>query len=420
MNLLFLTQYYPPETGAAQNRISDLARRLAAWGHNVTVLTALPSYPKGEIFEGYRGKLAFEENIDGVRVLRVWTYTTKSKGFVRRLMNYFSFVLGSILVGAAKSGPQDILIVESPPLFLGLSGLLLSKLRHSKMVFNVSDLWPESAVSLGMLRSKLLIRLATALEEFIYRRSDLITGQTQGIVDNISIRMPAIPVALITNGVDVDTFSIDLNAARARIRRDLGMEGEFVVGYAGLHGLAQGLDTVLQAADRLRGQENILFAFFGDGPEKIRLTEVAREKALANVRFYPPQPKANMPSIMAAFDASIVPLKRLDLFRGALPCKLFESMAAAVPVIVSIEGEARALVEQAGAGICVRAEDAVQMADAILKLRRNPALRISLGNSGRKYVMGNYSRGTIAKRFDRLLSNLGVTSSTREVEVTTC
>jgi glycosyltransferase involved in cell wall biosynthesis len=420
MNLLFLTQYYPPETGAAQNRISDLARRLATWGHNVTVLTALPSYPKGEIFEGYRGKLVLDETIDGIRVLRVWTYTTKSKSFVRRLLNYFSFVLGSILVGVAKSGPQDVLIVESPPLFLGLSGLLLSKLRHSKMVFNVSDLWPESAVSLGILRSKLLVGIATALEEFIYRRSDLITGQTQGIVDKISARTPAIPVALVTNGVDIGTFSIDLNAARERIRRDLGMERAFVVGYAGLHGLAQGLETLLQAADRLRGQENIQFVFFGDGPEKTRLTELAREKALANVRFYPPEPKVNMPSIMAAFDASIVPLKRLDLFRGALPCKLFESMAAAVPVIVSIEGEARALVEQAGAGICVPPEDGAQMAEAILKLRSNPALRISLGQSARKYVIGNYNRETIAKRFDHLLSNLGVPSSTREIEVTAC
>lgn len=420
MNLLFLTQYYPPETGAAQNRISDLAGRLAAWGHNVTILTALPSYPKGKIFEGYRGKLVLEENTDGVRLLRVWTYTTKSGRFLPRLMNYFSFVLGSILVGVAKSGPQDILIVESPPLFLGLSGLLLSKLRRSKMVFNVSDLWPESVVSLGMLRSKLLVRIATALEEFIYRRSDLITGQTQGIVDKISARMPAIPVALVTNGVDVNTFSIDLNVARDRIRRDLGVEGAFVVGYAGLHGMAQGLDTLLQAADRLRGQENIQFVFFGDGPEKIRLTELAKEKALANVRFYPPQPKVNMPSIMAAFDASIVPLKRLDLFRGALPCKLFESMAAAVPVIVSIEGEARALVERAGAGICVPPEDAAQMAEAILQLRRDPTSRISFGQNARRYVIGNYSRRSIAKGFDQLLSNLGVSSSTREIEVTTC
>jgi hypothetical protein len=144
MRLLFLTQYYPPETGAAQNRISDLGRRLSAWGRAVTVVTSLPNYPKGKIYEGYRGKLFLEENVNAVRVLHIWTYATKSKGFLRRLINYFSFVLGLILIGIAKAGPQDIITVESPPLFLGLSGLLLSKLRRAKLVFNVSDLWPKA------------------------------------------------------------------------------------------------------------------------------------------------------------------------------------------------------------------------------------------------------------------------------------
>jgi glycosyltransferase involved in cell wall biosynthesis len=255
--------------------------------------------------------------------------------------------------------------------------------------------------SLGMLHSKLLIRVATALEEFIYRRSDLITGQTQGIVENIRSRIPTVPAALMTNGADVEAFSVDLNGARERVRRDLGLENAFVVGYAGLHGLAQGLETLLEAAERLRQQKDIHFVLFGDGPEKPKLTEMVRKQKLNNVHLHPAQPKSNMPGIMAAFDASIVPLKRLELFRGALPCKLFESMAAAVPVILSIDGEARALVEEAVAGICVPPEDAEEMAEAVLRLRRDPALRTSLGQNARRYVMSKYDRNknTNCERF---------------------
>src|SRR5262249_23288068 len=154
---------------------------------------------------------------DAIRVLHIWTYVTKSRSFLGRLINYFSFALGSVLIAIAKTGPQDVITVESPPLFLGLSGLLLSKLRGAKLVFNVSDLWPESAVALGMIQSRLLVRVASVIEEFIYRRSDLITGQTQGIVQSIRSRIPTVPIALITNGVDVDAFSVDLNVDRERV-----------------------------------------------------------------------------------------------------------------------------------------------------------------------------------------------------------
>ena len=216
MRILFLTQYYPPEIGAAQNRLSDLAKRLKNKGHDVTVLTALPSYPRGEIYEGYRGRFRMTEDHDGIRVVRTWVYATKKKNFVPRIFNYLSFAVLSLIVGSVTAGKVDVIIVESPPLFLGFSGYFLSKLKHAKFVLNVSDLWPESAVVLNVLRNRRLIRWTTRGEEWLYSQASLVTGQTQGIVDSIRRRCANKPVHLLTNGVSPEFLE---RVAQARFSR---------------------------------------------------------------------------------------------------------------------------------------------------------------------------------------------------------
>ena len=232
-----------------------------------------------------------EEQDENIRIIRTWIYATKHKDFMRRLMNYFSFVVSSLLVGMWKIGRQDIVIVESPPLFLGLSALLLSWFKGAKLVSNISDLWPESAVAMGVLRNKAVIALAEWLEAFLYRRSHLITGQTQGIVSSIQSRFPEKRIALITNGANVDLFVPDSQLKQGMLlRKEFGLEGKFIVGYAGLHGLAQGLETILQAAQLLSRYQDISFIFFGDGPEKEQLIQMADQARLTNVHFYPPQP----------------------------------------------------------------------------------------------------------------------------------
>jgi glycosyltransferase involved in cell wall biosynthesis len=403
VRLLILTQYYPPETGAPQNRLSDLAQRLHQAGHQVTVLTALPNYPRGEIFENYRGRLLMEESRSGIRIVRTWIYATPRKGFVRRLLNYFSFVFSSFVLGVWKAGSPEIVIVESPPLFLGLSAWLLAFFKNARLVFNVSDLWPDSAVAMGILHNPWLIRLSKWLEEFLYRRSFLITGQTQGIVDNIQSRFPDKRVALITNGVDIKRFMHAAGDRKSEIKNEFALTDKFVVGYAGLHGLAQGLESVIQAAGLLATEKDIVFAFFGDGPEKEKLVQLVNHLGLQNFRFYPSQMTERMPAIIGSFDIALVPLRRLELFKGALPSKMFEAMAAAVPIVVSIDGEARALVERARAGLFVEAEDSKAMAGAILELYRDRERLTTLGLNGRQYVIEHYDRQKIAERFERLL-----------------
>lgn len=404
MNILILTQYYPPEPGAPQNRLSDLAMRLHRRGHRVTVLTALPNYPRQEIFPEYRGRLTMEETVDGIRIIRTWIYCSKKPTFFRRLLNYWSFALSSLLLGWRRTGRQDAILVELPPLFLGISGIVLALMKRAKCIINVSDLWPQSAIDMDVIRNQTVIALSTWLEEFIYRRADLLTGQTSGIVANIRRRFPSKQVELFTNGVDVDQFvTRSEHSKRADVRDEFEWGNRFVVAYLGLHGLAQGLECAIEAAEFLANESDILFVFFGDGPTKDELMQRVEERRIPNVRFYPTRSREKVRQILGAVDAALVPLRRLALFKGALPSKLFEAMASGIPVILSVDGEARELVERANAGIYVEPEDGRGIADAVLRLYRSPELRNELGTSGRAYVIRYFDRQKIALDFERLL-----------------
>jgi glycosyltransferase involved in cell wall biosynthesis len=408
--VLIVTQFYPPETGAAQNRLSDLAERLSEYGNEVTVLTAMPNYPTGRVFERYRRLFVLQEQRRGVRVIRTWIYVHPTRNFARRLLTYWSFVLSALAIGLIRVGRQDVVVVESPPLFLGLAGIVISRLRKARFVMNVSDLWPESAVAMGILRQPSLIRLSRWLEEFLYSRAELITGQTQGIVDSIQKRCPDKRVAVITNGVDVERFDEVDASDRVEVRDEFGVTDEFVVGYAGLHGLAQGLETVLEAAEILKERKDIVFVFVGSGPVKENMVRFQQRAGLTNVRFVANQPTNRIPAILAAFDAVVIPLKRLNVFRGALPSKLFEAMASGTPVVVAIEGEAKELVESANAGICVPPEDPRAMAAAILRIRSDENLSQTFSRCGRRYVYEKYERRRIAHDFDRLIRDMPVLS----------
>lgn len=371
----------------------------------MTVLTALPSYPRGEIYPDYRGCFTRTEEEAGIRIVRIWAYATRKKAFILRILNYLSFSVLSVVVGWRALENADVVFVESPPLFVGFSGYMLSKLKNAKLVLNISDLWPESAVVLGVLRNQLLIRWVTRAEEWLYRRASLVTGQTQGIVDSIHRRCPGTRVQLMTNGVSPEFLASAAEALVKRecVRREFDAENRFVVGYAGLHGLVYGLDAVLKTASVLANFDEIHFLLIGDGPEKQRLQKKAKLDGLTNISFFSTLPVARMPEILTAMDVVLITLRRHDLFRGTLPSKLFEAMGAGVPVIGAFRGEAQRIIEGSNCGICVEPEDAPAMAEAILTLLRDPVLRRRLGENGREYVSNYYNRKEIAERFERLL-----------------
>jgi len=405
MRILFLTQYFPPEVGAPQNRIFEFAKLLKEFGHDVTVLTAMPNYPAGEIKKEYRGKITYKEDMEGLRVVRTWIYATKNAGFLHRLGNYFSFTISSILFGLPLVGNQDVVITESPPLFLGFSGYILSIFKGAKFVFNISDLWPESAVKLGVLKNKLLIDLSTWLEEFCYRKASLITCQTQGIVDNIVNRdFDPGKVKLITNGVDGELFN--KNKFSHKFKESHFSMDDFLVYYAGIHGIAQGLEVIIEVAKKLKEFKDIKFVLIGDGPEKQKLIDMARSYNLDNVVFMPLQKKKDMPEIIATMDATIIPLKKLDLFKGAIPSKTYEAMASSIPVVLAVQGEAKEIISKANAGICVEPENVDEIKDAVLKLYYDRNLCKELGENGRKYVVENFSRKNITRKLERYLYDI--------------
>lgn len=399
MKLLILTQYFPPEVGAPQNRLYELAVRLQEKGMEVSVLTAMPNYPQMKVYEGYHDKWYVEEQMGRLRIHRSWIYTTPSKSIFSRLLNYFSFVCSSFFAGWIKTGPTDYILCESPPLFLGATAFALKKIKGAKLLFNVSDLWPESAERLGLVTNPFFLKMATRLEEFLYRQSNLISGQTQGIVKNISSRFPTKKVYWLPNGVDLNFY--DPASVQSAWRRQNGFqENDFIVLYAGIIGHAQGLDVILHAAARLKEYRTIKFVLVGSGPEKDRLLELKKIKQADQVFFFDAVSKKEMPAIIAASTVSVVPLKRLELFKGAIPSKIFENLAMKKPILLGVEGEARDLfITQGNAGLAFTPEDDKDLAEKTLQLFQDPALLQQLGENGQRYVQEKFTRDKIATEF---------------------
>lgn len=403
-DLLILTQYFPPETGAPQNRLFELAKHFQKQGVRVSVLTAMPHYPRMQLDPAYQGKTFVHEMQGGIPVYRSWIYVTERKSIPFRLLNYFSFVGSSLAAGLTQVPRHAWILCESPPLFLGLAALALQRRWRAKLIFNVSDLWPESAEKLRLVTQPAFLKAATLLEEQLYREADVITGQTQGIVANIHARFPRKPVYWLPNGADLHHYPVDTPADQPW-RQQLGIPSEAMLAlYAGVIGHAQGLEVILAAAERLR-HVPIHWVLLGHGPEKARLQALAHD--LPQVHFLEPVPKAAMPGIVAASDVAVVPLRRLPLFEGAIPSKIFENLALAKPLLLGVEGEAhRLFIDQGQAGLAFTPEDPDSLAQQALHLFENPALRLQLGYQGQTYVATHFDRAQIAHDFQAYLAAL--------------
>jgi glycosyltransferase involved in cell wall biosynthesis len=400
MKILFLTQYFPPEVGAPQNRLFELALKLKEKGADVTVLTAMPNYPEMKIHKGYRKRWYAYEEIEELKVHRSAIFVSQKRGAFYRLLNYFSFVFTSFLTGWLKLYKQDYIICESPPLFLGISALALRKMVGGKIIFNVADLWPESAEQLGIIRNKKVLKATTWLEEILYQNADLITGQTNGIINNIQQRFPHKKVYWLPNGVDTSYFYLG-HKNKTDWRSVHGFKSDdFILLYAGNLGHAQGLEVVLNAATLLVENEQIKFVFVGDGPERKELEQQKERLNLQQVFFFDTVKKREMPALIATSNAAVIPLKKLPLFEGAIPSKIFENLAMKKPILLGVEGEANELfIQQGKAGLEFEPENDRELADQILKLYESPILQKELGEYGYEYVATHFSRQKIADEF---------------------
>ena len=405
MKILILTQYFPPEVGASQNRLYNLAVQLQRKGADVTILTAMPNYPQMKVHEAYRKKWYVYEEMNGLKVHRCWIYVKTSKSLFPRLMNYFSFVFTSIVTGLIKLGGFDYIYCDSPPLFLGISAYFLKVVKRARLIFNVADLWPDSAQKLGLVTNPFLLNLSRKLEEFLYRRSYLITGQTMGIINNISSRFPDKKIFWLKNGaVFSENHVSTLHAEGWRMKMGFRKD-DFILIYAGIFGHAQGLEVIIQAAARLNSYPEIRFILLGSGPVEEQLLRSRDEMNLqSTVTILPSVPRNDFLSVLAEADAAIIPLRRLDLFKGAIPSKIFENLLMKKPILLGVEGEAEKLfISEAKAGLAFIPEDASDLAEKILQLSNNRQLTALYGENGFNYIRKYFNWDTIAEDLWELL-----------------
>jgi colanic acid biosynthesis glycosyl transferase WcaI len=395
--LLILTQYFPPEIGAAQTRLFELGQELSSLGWDVEVLTALPNYPTGRVFNGYNPRKPVQERIGRLSVVRV-PLRPAQKGFLNRLICYYSFVLSAIRWGRILCKKPDVLFVESPPLFIGAAAVSLSNYWRVPFVFNVSDLWPESAKSMGVVKNRLLLNVAERLELSYYRRATLVTGTADEIVSSVRQRSRT-PAEVITNGVDIDRFGPQYadEEARSLMRTD----GRVTFVYAGVMGVAQGLDRILDVSERVRDLSQVQFVLIGEGAERESLKRRVNVEKLYNVQVLGPQAKERIPALLAAADGVFNVLK--FSIPGAVPSKIYEAMATGLPILFGGEGEGARRILEANAGIVAPYCDITALEHGIRKLATEPALRKHFGNAGRLAAEKLYSRKEITRRLHELL-----------------
>jgi glycosyltransferase involved in cell wall biosynthesis len=397
MHILFLSHYFPPETNAPAIRTFENAKRWVMWGHRVTVVTCAPNHPEGIVFPGYKNRLLQWEDMEGIRMLRVITLLSANSGVFRRILNHVSFLLSvSLLCGFVKD--VDLVVSTSPQFFCGMAGYVVSRIKGCPWILEIRDLWPESIVAVGAMKKGFLIRLLERLERFLYHKASHIVSLTRSFKNHIVGRgVPPENISVITNGADLKYLTRPRENNFVREKFNLG--SKFIVSYIGTFGLAHKLETVLEAATLLKQETGIVFVLIGNGAERERLVRKKNILKLENVLILPRQPRETIPGFLDASDACMVLLRKRDVFQTVIPSKIFEAMAMARPIILGVEGECRAIVEEANCGLCVDPENHRQLVEATLELFHSPDLRAFLGQNGRKYVERHYDREELARRY---------------------
>ena len=405
LKILLLTQYFYPEVGATQTRIYEFAKNLLAKGHDVTVITEVPNHPIGIIHEEYQGRLFVKENVDGIRVIRVWVWARQKKSFANRILFYISYMVMSFFAGLYYKSKYDIIFATSPPLFVGVSGYLLSFFLKGKFVLDIRDLWPSAATALGELSNKRIISMAEKIERILYKNAHAIIAVTRGFCEFISGKGgDSKKIFYIPNGTVVDIFKPSVPDLELKMK--LGLENKFIITFAGTLGIAQGLWSLIHAAKLLRSYEDIALLFIGDGPMKNTLIELTDELKLTNTYFHPQVPIMKINPYLNISNVLLVSLKQDPVFDTFIPSKMFDFMACGKPILLSVDGEARRIFEEAEAGIYVEPENFYDLSDAILKLYNNPELCKQYGENGHNYVIRNFNRTIQSEKLERVFHRL--------------
>jgi len=404
MNILFVTENFPPERNASASRVYERACYWVRWGHHVTVVTCAPNFPEGKVYEGYENRWYQVDRVSGIRVVRVKTFVAKNEGRVRRSLDFLSFMVSGFVAGLFQQRPH-VVVATSPQFFAAVGGWALARARGVPFVFELSDLWPASISAVGAIRNDTILRLLERLELFLYRQSATIVALSPAFKEDLVKRgIESAKVSVVLNGVDLPRF--EPRPPAPHLMRQLGLEGCFVIGYLGTHGMAHALHRVLDAADLLQDLAEVRFLFVGVGADRHSLEVEASRRGLRNVLFVPGQPKERMPEYWSVCDLALVHLKDSPVFAGVIPSKIFEAMAMACPILLAApEGEATAIIRQTGCGLVVSPENPAELAAAIRSLCSNREKVAALARAARA-AAPLYSRERQASEMMGLLNRL--------------
>lgn len=395
MRILFLTDNFPPEVNAPATRTFEHCREWVSAGAEVTVITCAPNFPRGEVFPGYENRWIQREVVEGINVVRVWSYMAPNAGFARRVVDYVSFAATAFLAGMRED--FDIIVATSPQFFTTWAGALLARIKQRPWVFELRDLWPESIVATGSMKRGFLFNVLERIELGLYRDSAHVVAVTNAFKDDLERRgIREGKISVVTNGVRPAVYRHHLDGGWTA-----GGHEDFTVGYLGTHGLAHGLEVVLDAAELL-SNEPVRFVLVGDGAQKGWLQDQAARRGLGNVEFHPPIPRGEVPGLLTRIDAAVVPLRRTETFRTVIPSKIFEAAAAGRPVLLGVEGEAQGVIDAFGAGLCFEPENAGALADAVRRLASDVRLYEAL-QSGCSRLAAAYDRDRLAEEMLAIL-----------------
>jgi len=402
MHVLLIHQAFAALDEAGGTRHHELAVQMVQKGHQVTIISSPVSYLTGKSRTGRVHWMEKETPQTGLTILRSYTYQALHKSFIHRVFSFFSFMVSSFLIGLGVK-KVDLVWGTTPPIFQGVTAWLLARLKGVPFLFEVRDLWPAFAIAVGVLKNQTLIHLSVWLEKFLYRHADRLVVNSPGFIQHVSER-GARRVELIPNGSDPEMFTPDGDGNV--MRQQWGLTNEFIILYAGAHGMSNDLDLILDSAQQLLPRPFVRFVLVGDGKEKRRLQDKALQLGLVNVIWAPPVPKNKMSEVLAAADACVAILKPIEMYKTTYPNKVFDYMAAGRPVILAIDGVIRTVVEDANAGIFVTPGDAAALADAIRALASDPAQARRMGIAGRHYIETKFTRPAIAAEFAQLLEKV--------------
>ncbi|MDD5158970.1 MAG: glycosyltransferase family 4 protein [Sulfuricurvum sp.] len=399
MKILFLTDNFPPEVNAPATRTYEHAQEWIKNGAEVTIITCAPNFPHGKIYDGYKNKLYQKTNMDGIEVIRVWSYVTANSGFVKRVLDYVSFAFMAFWIGLFQK--YDIIIATSPQFFTTWAGWGLSKIRRKPWIFELRDLWPESIKTVGAMKQGIAIDILEKIELALYRDATRVVAVTDAFKTNLIKRgIDAKKIDVITNGSNLDLFYPRIK--NPELLKRYGLENKFIIGYIGTHGLAHSLDFIVRSIAKIKDPQ-IHFIFVGDGAMKNTVLTIAQELGIENATFLDPVSKDLVPEYLSLCDISLAPLKKEENFKTVIPSKIFEASAMQKPTLLGVEGQAQEIIEYYNAGLCFEPENEKDFIEKVILLKENDSIYQNL-QSGCEKLAKAYNRKVLAKQMLSVLT----------------